>query len=105
MKKYLFCIIPIICLFLLVAWKSADNDYGVFIGASDEDVSKIMKYKTVVIEPTAFTADSVAYLKAAGCTVCGYLNIGSLEEYVRNYGHFNLVEVEEKDGTKVIIRI
>ena len=32
-------------------------------------------------------------------------SIGSLEEYVRNYGHFNLVEVEEKDGTKVIIRI
>ena len=43
-------------------------------------------------------------------TVMNYQNlitdsIDSLEEYVRNYGHFNLVEVEEKDGTKVIIRI
>ena len=98
MKKYLFCIIPIICLFLLVAWKSADNDYGVFIGASDEDVSKIMKYKTVVIEPTAFTADSVAYLKAAGCTVYGYLNIGSLEEYRDYYSDFEDITLGDYEG-------
>ncbi len=43
-------------------------------------------------------------------TVMSYRNIISdsafvLEDYVRHYGHFNLVEVEEKDGTKVIIRV
>jgi hypothetical protein len=43
-------------------------------------------------------------------TVMNYRNIISesasvLEEYVRKFGHFNLVEVEEKDGTKVLIRI
>ncbi|MBR2701957.1 MAG: hypothetical protein IKD99_03290 [Erysipelotrichaceae bacterium] len=43
-------------------------------------------------------------------TVMNYRNMISestsvLEEYVRKFGHFNLVEVEEKDGTKVLIRI
>ena len=43
-------------------------------------------------------------------TVMSYSSIIShsafaLEEYVRKFGHFNLVEVEEKDGTKVIIRV
>lgn len=43
-------------------------------------------------------------------TVIGYRNIiadstAVLEEFVRMNGHFNLVEVEEKDGTRVIIRV
>lgn len=28
-----------------------------------------------------------------------------LDDYVRENGHFNLVEVEEKDGTRVLIRV
>ncbi len=32
-------------------------------------------------------------------------SVSHLEEFVRNYGHFNLVEIEERDGTRVIIRI
>ncbi len=32
-------------------------------------------------------------------------SVDVLQEYVRNNGHFNLVEVEERDGTRVVIRI
>ena len=32
-------------------------------------------------------------------------SVDVLEEYVRMNGHFNLVEVEAKDGTRVVIRI
>ena len=32
-------------------------------------------------------------------------SVDVLEKYVRNNGHFNLVEVEAKDGTRVVIRI
>ena len=31
--------------------------------------------------------------------------INALQDYQKKYGHFNLVEVEEKDGTRVLIRI
>ena len=37
--------------------------------------------------------------------ICFSGQLFALEEYVRKFGHFNLVEVEEKDGTKVIIRV
>ena len=32
-------------------------------------------------------------------------SVDVLEKYVRINGHFNLVEVEAKDGTRVVIRI
>ena len=82
----------------MVAWKTVDNEYGVFIGASDSEISRIVKYQTVVIEPTAFSKENVEYLQAAGCTVYGYLNIGSLEEYRDYYSEFKDITLGDYEG-------
>ena len=98
MKKRLLCLIPLLLLLFVVAWKTVDNEYGVFIGASDSEISRIVKYQTVVIEPTAFSKENVEYLQAAGCTVYGYLNIGSLEEYRDYYSEFKDITLGDYEG-------
>lgn len=62
--------------------------YGVFLGLNENESSKLNAYKTVVIEPSEFSAKRISELKAAGKKVYGYLNIGAVENYRPYYSRF-----------------
>lgn len=53
--------------------------YGVFLGRNGDETAGMEAYRLVVIEPEEFSAEQIAALHAAGCTVYGYLNIGAVE--------------------------
>lgn len=81
-------LIAIICISLLVAAyvTQPPREYGVFLGINEDGMKKLDPYKLVVIEPSEFSEAKIKALHAAGKTVFGYLNIGSVEEY-RPYFH------------------
>lgn len=60
---------------------SNSKPYGVFIGLESADLKRLRPYRTVVIEPSTFTAEQIKALQAEGKSVYGYLNLGSLESY------------------------
>lgn len=60
---------------------SREHDYGVFLGINEEEADKLKNYRTVVIEPSEFSAEAIAGLHDDGKRVYGYLNIGALENY------------------------
>jgi conserved hypothetical protein len=62
--------------------------YGVFIGLETADLKRLRPYRTVVIEPSTFTAEQIKTLQAEGKSVYGYLNLGSLENYRPYYARF-----------------
>ena len=69
--------------------KAANSEaYGVFIGLSADETERLRPYRTVVIEPSAFTAEQIKALQAEGKSVYGYLNLGSLESYRPYYERF-----------------
>ncbi|MCR4901967.1 MAG: endo alpha-1,4 polygalactosaminidase [Butyrivibrio sp.] len=96
--KILFTIVLVISMFTVTGCDYGDKDYGVFIGAENDKISTIMQYKTVVIEPTAFEESEIAFLKACGCTVYGYINIGSVKEYRDYYEEFEDITLDEYEG-------
>ncbi len=59
--------------------------YGVFVGAGPEDIPKMARYRTVVIDAESFSGADVRRLKMAGHTVYTYLNVGSLESFRSDY--------------------
>ena len=62
--------------------------YGVFIGLETADLKRLRPYRTVVIEPSTFSAEQIKALQAEGKSVYGYLNLGSLENYRPYYERF-----------------
>ena len=64
---------------------SADNgakySYGVFLGASPDDMPYMTDYEKVVIDAQYFTADEIKELKDSGKTVYSYINLGSVEDF------------------------
>lgn len=62
--------------------------YGVFIGLETADLKRLRPYRTVVIEPSSFSAEQVKALQAEGKSVYGYLNLGSIENYRPYYERF-----------------
>lgn len=80
------------CLFGLSLHRPAkatnSEAYGVFIGLSADETERLRPYRTVVIEPSAFTAEQIKALQAEGKSVYGYLNLGSLESYRPYYERF-----------------
>lgn len=93
LNKYGF----IICMFTVLAallpgmsgcgeYEADDSrqDYGVFLGLDASDIEKVAEYSMVVIDAQYFTKEDITCLKARGCTVYSYINIGSLENF-RDY--------------------
>ncbi|HPW53905.1 MAG TPA: endo alpha-1,4 polygalactosaminidase [Erysipelotrichaceae bacterium] len=62
--------------------------YGVFLGINENESEIMDLYETVVIEPAEFSRVKIKELQAAGKTVYGYLNIGSVEEYRSYFDRF-----------------
>ena len=72
----------LICLHFFHPEPAANSKpYGIFIGLETADPKRLRPYRTVVIEPSTFTAEQIKALQAEGKSVYGYLNLGSLESY------------------------
>lgn len=103
----------IICLFIIFnilllglfgckSLKKDDSkqDYGVFLSLDSSDIAKIAGYQTVVIDAQFFSKKDIKYLKAQGCTVYSYINVGALEnfrEYYDTYSNLALGDYETWD--------
>ena len=64
------------------------HEYGVFLGISEDKISRLEKYKTVVIEPQEFSKKSIEKLHNDKKFVYGYLNIGAIENYRPYYSKY-----------------
>ena len=68
---------------------SVESNYGVFLGLDhDSGLSKLYKYKLVVIDLQEFTKSDIQKLHDKGIKVYSYLNIGSVENYRSYYKKF-----------------
>ena len=78
--------------------KAANSEaYGVFIGLESADLKRLRPYRTVVIEPSTFTAEQIKALQAEGKSVYGYLNLGSIENnrpYCERFASITLAPYE-----------
>jgi len=63
-------------------------EYGVFLGISNDKISRLEKYKTVVIEPQEFSKENIEKLHNDKKFVYGYLNIGAIENYRPYYNEY-----------------
>ena len=91
MKKLLFFVFPFILSPLVIGCdqvKKNSNGYGVFLGATDEDTDKIMKYDIVCIDMDEFSESNIQKLKKNHTQIYAYLSIGSLENYRSYYEEF-----------------
>ena len=77
-------ILCLICLRFFHPEPAANSKpYGVFIGLETADLKRLRPYRTVVIEPSTFSAEQIKALQAEGKSVYGYLNLGSLSPLLR----------------------
>ena len=74
------------------------HDYGVFLGASPEDIDYMKNYDTIVIDAQYFTEDQIAQLKEGGHTVFSYLNIGSVEDFRPYYDEYEDLTFADYDN-------
>ena len=82
-------VLCLICLRLFRPEAAANSKpYGVFIGLETADPKRLRPYRTVVIEPSSFSAEQIKALQAEGKSVYGYLNLGSLESFRSYYERF-----------------
>lgn len=90
MKKSLILIIifNIGLLFISGCAKKLQNEYGVFLGINDDEISRLNDYKQVVIEPQEFSKESIDKLHNEEKIIYGYLNVGALEEYRTYFDRF-----------------
>lgn len=77
--------------------------YGVFLGASPEDMPLMEAYEKIVIDAQYFSADEIRELKDSGHTVYSYINLGSVEDfrpYYKDYERFTLDVYENWEEEK-----
>ena len=81
MKKILLFLIPFIASPMLIGCnknESNNNGYGVLLGANEEDIDKLLDYKSVCIDLDEFSQKSIQKLKNKNIEIYAYLSIGSL---------------------------
>ena len=82
---------------------SSSIDYGVYIGATYEDVLGKDLPEVIVVDAQYFSKDEINRLKDNGCTVYTYLNIGSIEafrDYYTSYEDITLDTYENWEDEK-----
>ncbi len=62
--------------------------YGVFLGIDEQEVDKITKYETVVIDAQYFSKENIQKLKDNNQTVYSYLNVGAIENFRSYYSDY-----------------
>ena len=63
-------------------------EYGVFLNVSEDNISRVKNYHTVVIDAEYFSRSTIKKLKKSGHVVYTYLNIGSLEDFRKDYNKY-----------------
>ena len=105
LKKYIFLFLCILILCATVPFhvsakeniatgtpSSNENflyEYGVFLSIDEEEVSRLEKYHTIVIDAEYFSKKAIKKLKKEGHIVYTYLNIGSLETFRKDYAQYS----------------
>ena len=104
MKKLLpLLLIPL----FLVGCKRQDNDeyiipnmqdYGVFLGRSDNNVDGFNKYKYVSVELDEFGSSNIDRLSKKGVNFLAYLNVGSLENFRDYYEEYESITFKDYEN-------
>lgn len=96
-RVILFCAVAILlfaaCGQMARPTEAKTMPYGVFLGRNGNETDGLTAYRTVVVEPEEYSAEQIAVLHAAGCTVYGYLNIGAVETYRAYFGRFEYLSL------------
>ena len=77
-------------------WKG--NDYGAFLGRSDNDVTDFNKYRYLSCELDEFTHTNIDRLSHKGVQFFAYLNVGSLENYRDYYDDYESFTFKDYDN-------
>ena len=82
-----------------------EASYGVFLGASNEDIDYMLQYDEIVIDAQYFTDNEISYMKSKGKVIYSYLNVGSIEDfrdYYDDYKDLTLGDYENWDEERWI---
>lgn len=74
------------------------DDYGAFLGRSDNDVTGFSNYKYVSVELDEFGDSNIERLNSKGVNFLAYLNIGSLETYRDYYDDYESYTFKDYDN-------
>ena len=74
------------------------NDYGAFLGRSDNDVTNFSNYKYISLELEEFTNTNITRLSNKGVNFLAYLNVGALENYRDYYDDYESFTFKDYDN-------
>ena len=74
------------------------NDYGAFLGRSENDVTNFNQYKYISCELDEFTHTNIDRLSKKGVNFLAYLNVGSLENYRDYYDDYESYTFKDYDN-------
>ena len=104
MKKYLTLLLTPLLLIGCNANKEKEpeaityNDYGAFLGRSENDVTGFNQYKYVSVELDEFTHTNIERLSNKGTNFLAYLNVGSLENYSDYFDDYESYTFKDYDN-------
>lgn len=64
-------------------------EYGVFLNINEHKLNRLKNYHTIVIDAEYFSKKTITKLKKDGHTVYTYLNIGSIENFRKDYTKYS----------------
>ena len=74
------------------------NDYGAFLGRSDNNVTDFNNYKYISLELDEFSDTNINRLSNKGVNFLAYLNVGSLENYRDYYEDYESITFKDYDN-------
>ena len=74
------------------------NDYGAFLGRSDNNVNFFNNYQFISLELDEFTDTNINRLSSKGIQFFAYLNVGSLETYRDYYEEYESLTFKDYDN-------
>nr|MCR5350649.1 endo alpha-1,4 polygalactosaminidase [Acholeplasmatales bacterium] len=95
LKKSMFFTLLFSLLIILCGCKKENEDfeilsydYGVFLGASADDMDYMKQFKTIVIDAQYYTNDEINELKQNDNMVISYINVGAIENFRDYYNDY-----------------
>ena len=74
------------------------DDYGAFLGRSDNDVTSFSNYNYISCELDEFGDSNITRLNSKGVHFLAYLNVGSLETYRDYYEDYESITFKDYDN-------
>lgn len=104
MKKLINIILIFICSFILFSCNKKSNDnepfeildyeYGVFLGASNDDIDYMKQFHIIVIDAQYYTNSEIEELKGNDNIVYSYINVGALEDFRDYYDDYKNLKIK-----------